>query len=259
MWRVPTPLQETENMPEMPRNSLLDGEFDEDANRKSFQQALQQWRTGSTEELATQNKLSLKENQQIISITESLLDGEYNEEANRVAFQEALHQWRSGPRLNTPQKEEGQQTATLLKSKIHVEFESGLSYLDKLTLQTKMQPLEYVPIPKQCIDEIDSKESEEEWDEEDEILFKDLIEKRSSKRESAPENVRYQKNDLEWDQEEISMFLELLELREAKHSDMCLTMEDITAFEDDYILETLQAGRMVECIPSSKLKIIEIE
>ena len=67
-------------------NSLLEGEFNEEANRKSFQEALRGWRTNDSDK------------QQPTGVQQSggsLLSGDLDEDSNRRAFQEAVQSWRS--------------------------------------------------------------------------------------------------------------------------------------------------------------------
>eukprot|EP01060_Flectonema_neradi_P014605 TRINITY_DN2122_c2_g3_i1.p1 TRINITY_DN2122_c2_g3~~TRINITY_DN2122_c2_g3_i1.p1 ORF type:complete len:413 (+),score=86.71 TRINITY_DN2122_c2_g3_i1:74-1312(+) len=64
--------------------SLLEGEFDEAANRRSFQEALQSWRKDDTKTDPPPTSGG------------SLLCGTLDEESNRRAFQEAVQSWRSG-------------------------------------------------------------------------------------------------------------------------------------------------------------------
>eukprot|EP00003_Mantamonas_plastica_P021631 TRINITY_DN3530_c0_g1_i5.p2 TRINITY_DN3530_c0_g1~~TRINITY_DN3530_c0_g1_i5.p2 ORF type:complete len:347 (-),score=132.70 TRINITY_DN3530_c0_g1_i5:2306-3346(-) len=107
--------------------SLLDGQFDEEANRREFQEALNAWRKGKsntstsssssssssstfgtsttmdgsgvsgsgrtkTREMVSSTGQTIK----IVDQTKSLLDGNYDEEANRMEFQKALEEWRKG-------------------------------------------------------------------------------------------------------------------------------------------------------------------
>jgi hypothetical protein len=80
--------------------SLLEGEFDEAANRAAFAEALREWRGG--ESRANGAAETEKENPPRLetggSRSGSLLDGAFDEAANRRAFAEALSEWRGDTR-----------------------------------------------------------------------------------------------------------------------------------------------------------------
>ena len=80
--------------------SLLEGEFDEAANRAAFAEALREWRGG--EPRANGAAETEKENPPRLetggSRSGSLLDGAFDEAANRRAFAEALSEWRGDTR-----------------------------------------------------------------------------------------------------------------------------------------------------------------
>jgi hypothetical protein len=78
--------------------SLLEGEFDEAANRAAFAEALREWRGGETQTRAAAE--TEKENPPPFETggSGSLLDGAFDEAANRVAFAEALSEWRGDTR-----------------------------------------------------------------------------------------------------------------------------------------------------------------
>ena len=78
--------------------SLLEGEFDEAANRAAFAEALREWRGGETQTRAAAEMK--KENPPPLETggSGSLLDGAFDEAANRLAFAEALSEWRGDTR-----------------------------------------------------------------------------------------------------------------------------------------------------------------
>ena len=78
--------------------SLLEGEFDEAANRAAFAEALREWRGG--ESRANGAAETEKENPPRLETggSGSLLDGAFDETANRRAFAEALSEWRGDTR-----------------------------------------------------------------------------------------------------------------------------------------------------------------
>jgi len=93
---------------------LLDGEFDEEANRREFLAALNEWRSGTssvTAETVSQPTAS-SDNPGVSTTTQgnSLLDGEFDEEANRREFLAALNDWRGG---DASTKNENSGTATV--------------------------------------------------------------------------------------------------------------------------------------------------
>ena len=78
--------------------SLLEGEFDEAANRAAFAEALRELRGGETQTRAAAEMK--KENPPPLETggSGSLLDGAFDEAANRLAFAEALSEWRGDTR-----------------------------------------------------------------------------------------------------------------------------------------------------------------
>lgn len=98
-------------------NSLLDGQYDEDAERRAFQDAVMAWRKANGKSVSiiksteddgmwtnpfTSNETNDDNNHSSSTATSSesqggsLLAGEYDEEAERRAFQEAVMAWRKG-------------------------------------------------------------------------------------------------------------------------------------------------------------------
>lgn len=91
LWQVPASIPGT---PLPGQHSLLDGEYDEAANAQSFQNSLNDWRSGPT----AQEEIEDSGRGLIETGANSLLDGEYNEAANAQSFQNSLNEWRTGER-----------------------------------------------------------------------------------------------------------------------------------------------------------------
>jgi hypothetical protein len=88
--------------------SLLEGEFDEAANRAAFAEALREWRGGETQTRAAAEMK--KENPPPLETggSGSLLDGAFDEAANRRAFAEALGEWRGETNGEAKKKKSGE-------------------------------------------------------------------------------------------------------------------------------------------------------
>ena len=88
-------------------NNLLQGTYDEAAQRRAFQDAVMAWRNGtnatssSSSKSSTSNTLMWKnpfgenEEERTPKTGGALLDGDYDEAAQRKAFQEAVMEWRN--------------------------------------------------------------------------------------------------------------------------------------------------------------------
>jgi hypothetical protein len=259
MWRVPTPLQKSDlqviqEEPETQSNPLMEGSYDEEASSQSFQEALKAWRHQISDDTVrtTEDKR--------LNAEDSLLHGEYDPQSSHESFLEALNQWRSGPTQDPrPSTHEGQQTE--MKT-VTVQFEQTRSYLDQLTLKSKAQLVNEIAKPeiKAATEEKPPTPiSEPQWDDEDELMFLEILSKRT---QSIPvQEIVSEPSKLEEDasEEELEMFKEIMDRRWVSIQKASIEITDVTENEDDEILNALNQGRMVECIPSSKLKVIEME
>jgi hypothetical protein len=279
MWRVPTPLQTTElssvnedegtrSRTPLPKTAihshpgqLLDGDFDEEANSKSFQEALKAWRdTSSSSNLAKESTAPpySKEISQDVEID------------SRVGSTNLLHNFNQCNGGNGQQHctqggtNEGQQTET---TQIEVRFGKNRSYLDELLLKSKYKNSVIHSGNRNELSGVckcdDTKYYQKEWDDEDEEMLLEILTKRSQKAictESLVEVISEEEVAIE--EEEMAQFKEIMHSRWLLYQSKMkeeIRMEDVTETEDDVILEALDKGRMVECIPSTKLSIIHVE
>jgi hypothetical protein len=258
MWRVPTPLQKSElpvidEESEVRSNPFMEGTYDEEASRQSFQEALKAWRG----QLSDSPKTIVQETN--LNMEDSLLNGEYDPQTSHESFLEALNLWRHGPvRDPRPSTHEGQQTEG---TSVSVQFERTRSYLDQLTLTSKTQVMNDIPRDKfspLVEDKPATPHEEPDWDEEDELMYLEILSKRAQST-PAQETVAESNSEEEVSAEELEMFQEIMYGRWLAIQKASMEITDITENEDDEILNALHQGRMVECIPSSKLRVIEIE
>ncbi|KAJ3299919.1 hypothetical protein HDV03_002573, partial [Kappamyces sp. JEL0829] len=182
----------------------------------------------------------------------SLLDGPgFDAEESHQSFLEALQQWRgaasetpiSKPSSPLPQSARpsstqaaGQQTMPQTQSDIVIAFQpKQLSYFDMLKRE-KSRPAtpSRVRTPAPIVEE--EREPTEEWGDAEEAMLEEILAKTRPNRavSSCP----------------------VPEPATGDGTVYVLEMQDITENEDDFILEALNRGEMVECIPSSKLVVV---
>lgn len=290
-WRIPTPIQtmpteedSTKSTAKSETNqsmseSLLQGEYDAAAGRESFLAALDEWRGTKIETpLITTKKLPKEE---------SLLVGSYDADESRESFAKSLAEWRESHHQNNAEesipnhapildnqstaassvRENDQQTAEPKVVELDLKFQKQQSYLDKLILASKKQKIEdYIPIQKPAIDEtIESHGSDDNLDDEDETFLRKLaLNQLAQSHDPAEIQIDLKSfKMIDLDDEERGFMREIMasiaskQGEPTKNRQVEVIIEDITNGEDEFILSALSAGRMVECIPASKLVVIE--
>lgn len=137
------------------------------------------------------------------------------------------------------QTSEYQQTVPVKEAEISINFQENLSYLDKLVLQNRKRPINE-PAPKpiaisepEPVNENETIENNDEWDESDHENFIAII-----------QSLRNKQN--------INDETEIPDLGE-------FSVEDVTECEEEVILEALDKGIMIECVPCSKCVVVEPE
>lgn len=172
----------------------------------------------------------------------SLLDGVYDPDESRNSFLEALNTWRCSVQPDNDTKEcmlNSSNTQTpKAATNIKIQFQPTLSYFDKI-LKCKMKTINNEEIQlsalnlkqqeKSSIE--DSLDEENEWTTEDEQNLKFILENQYGK-------------DSKINKETCNLQIQI---------------KDVTDTVDDYLKSCFDEDRIIEFIPYSKLKIIEIE
>ncbi|KAL7750540.1 hypothetical protein RI367_003877 [Sorochytrium milnesiophthora] len=125
--------------------SLLDGAYDEQANRASFADALDAWRRAGKQQQQGQEPVVAPV---AASSAASLLEGHYDEDANRADFARALQSWRHAsnapvaPPAVSSHTTQSDMTPTATqqaqpgdKSDPAVNFHTGVSYMQRLLIK----------------------------------------------------------------------------------------------------------------------------
>eukprot|EP00938_MAST-03A_sp_MAST-3A-sp1_P000513 g513.t1 len=101
------------------QNSLLQGTYDEAAQRRAFQEAVMAWRNGDSSDTSSSSKSKtlmwknpFGEEEEEKKNGGSLLDGDYDEAAQRKAFQEAVMEWRNAGKKKEKKKKNVTTTET---------------------------------------------------------------------------------------------------------------------------------------------------
>jgi hypothetical protein len=234
-----------------PSHSLLDGDvFDAEASHQSFLEALRQWRGETAPPPAAPSTLPpkqpssspFKKQPQLPTSSVGTSNSTISSETNTF-FQ--------------------QTTSPPSEDSIKFEFKSTseLSYFDKLRLQkglvspreetveaSTMHPsLSPADKDQRCeivVNGAESEEIEDEWDSNDEQAFLEIVSKKDDKANILESNsVAREEESQDGGQE-------------SHEPAWVLVMQDITGMEDEVIMESLDAGIMVECIPTTRLRVI---
>ena len=252
------------------QDSLLEGdEFDPNASHQSFLEALRQWRGEPVQMEQSASKHPLPIPHPPTTKNMAPANTANYQRSKTPSMDEHLYSTNSSISTET-------NTFDQIEEKKPVQFEfmatNDLSYFDRLRLQKGYNPNPKSPVPVENLertdtvkpikgndcDDIDEKQSkeDEEWDSEDEQLFLQIF----SQKKSKPEDLHDDQNDQtcefkieqDWDN------LGFTGLTPKPSNDRCiLIMQDITGFEDESIMDSLDAGIMVECIPTTRLKVVE--
>jgi hypothetical protein len=185
------------------------------------------------------------EDESKVTCQNTLLDGEYDAEESRRSFLEALNNWKG---TEFPKKYDDAMCDTETKMEpvnleIDIKFEQQQTYFDKLLkskIRTQMSEKSHRPSQLQTEPQ-ETQNSDEEWNESDEEALKSLITNINLKTNKAPSPEPVEVNIHQEQELIISNIM----------------IEDVTDFEDRYLKEAFDSGRMIECIPFSKLKIFE--
>lgn len=245
-------------------NSLLDGDgFDAEASHQSFLEALRQWRGEPAPTSTT-------------PAAPSSLPPKYTSKSVKKQAVAASNVANSNASSNSTISSETntfiQQTVAPAVGDTAIKFEfknrTGLCYFDQLRLQrglaspaeknndatlnsTSMNSVN----EQQSRDAVgEEKEEWEGWDSNDELAFLEIM---TSKKKTQDEIVANHCNsslvmeppsDDDKDNDKSG--------EEASEQPWVLVMQDITGMEDEVIMESLDAGILVECIPTTRLQVI---
>ena len=254
-------------------SSLLDGKFDEEESSASFKCALSSWRKCSVDQANTCSNMVVQKPPSNVPIVFSPIPKmkldtavvNFNEVESHESFLEALHEWRgvikNETKVATMPSEVvvSSQTANteIEQTPLKIIYPENMTYLDRMILNNLRNPT--VIQNEGCDREYgNGKVFKPE-------LVVPAVETLALHNPTFAESITQKQNsieDINNDQDLLHVFgtgarlssLELVTVKTVPNIEV--TIEDVTDCEEDCILESLEKGIMVECVPPSELHFV---
>ena len=246
--------------------SLLDGEFNADESHASFLEALKEWRKGAPSTTTTTTTTAAHPTSSTVAQSTTT-----HSSSSCKVRPTTTPSSSSSDGFMTGETDTAQQTPALQQKPLVWTFQNSLSYFDRLRIGKLLEDMSHTsgasletPVVKRDTSKGEEGSEEEKntsWDQEDEELFIEILQKMQS-RPAVPEaDVKPKEVSTQQEMDQMQQEMDQTQQEEKLNNDnvewWCIEVEDVTDREDQVIMGLLDAGIMVECIPPSRLVVIQ--